>query len=409
MERQIRKISGIDYEKFCKLANSAFQGLNADKWLMNHIEETSKEHLYGVFKGDELVAGMRTLDFEVNYSSTPIKAGGVGMVAVDMMHKRERNAYQLLQYFLQLNEEANSNVVMLHPFKVSFYKKMGFGIGTKNYQFYISTREFPDYNEKGHLAELGLKDREGVLECYNRVYSRTHGMTKRFPFERELNRPFSFGKVIGFVDEGEVKGYFVYSIEEKDLYIHELFFESPQVLREISTFLHRQSDQINRVVMNSNSDELLHFVNSPESGQTTMVDFPSATDNKHTANAGIGVMYRIVNCINFFKDLQEKSHQFNPGVTLAVKFSIFDSFYPSNSLPFIVAFENGKIVKIEEKGSYEVEIKMDIAEFSSWVMGVKNAHFFLRWGLMEISDERYSSVINCLFQTDRKPVVAKGF
>ncbi|MGF2616290.1 GNAT family N-acetyltransferase [Rossellomorea vietnamensis] len=409
MERQIRKISGNDYEKFCKLANSAFQGLNADKWLKNHIEETSREDLYGMFKANELIAGMRSFDFEVNYSSTPIKAGGVGMVAVDMMHKRERNAYQLLQYLLQINEKANANLVMLHPFKVSFYKKMGFGIGTKNYQFYISPGEFPDYKEKGHLAELGLEDREGVLDCYNRVYSRTHGMTKRFPFERELNRPFSFGKVIGFVDEGEVKGYFVYSIEEKDLYIHELFFESPQVLREISTFLHRQSDQINRVVMNSNSDELLHFVNSPESGQTTMVDFPSATDNKHTANAGIGVMYRIINCINFFKDLKKKNHQFNPGVTLSVQFSINDDFYPSNSMSFIVAFEKGKIVEVNEKGSYDVEIKMNIAEFSSMVMGVENAHFFLRLGLMEISDSGYRKIINSLFQMDSKPVVVKAF
>ncbi|TYR74474.1 GNAT family N-acetyltransferase [Rossellomorea vietnamensis] len=409
MEKQIRKIAGKDYEKFCKLANSAFPGLNADKWLENHIEETTKERLFGLFKGDDVVAGMRTFDFEVNYSSTPIRAGGVGMLAVDMLHKKEGNAYQLLQYFLQMNEEANANLVMLHPFKVSFYKKMGFGIGTKNYQFYISPGEFPDYKEKGHLVELGVEDREQVLDCYNRVYSRTHGMTRRFPFERELNRPFWFGRVIGYVDEGKVKGYFVYSIEEKDLIIHELFFESPQVLREISTFLHSQSDQIKRVILNSNSDELLHFVNSPESGETTMADFPSATDNKHAANAGIGVMYRIINSVNFFKDLQEKNHQFNPGVTLAVKFSIHDEFYHSNSLPFIVTFENGKIAEVKEKGSYDVEIKMDIAEFSSMVMGVENAYFFLRWGLMDISNESYSRVINSLFQTDQKPVMVKAF
>lgn len=130
MDKQIRKITGSDYEKFSKLANSAFEGLNADKWLENHIEETTKENLYGVFKEDNLLAGMRTFDFEMNYSSTPIRVGGIGMLAVDMLHKKEKNAYHLLQYFLNLNSEAKVNLVMLNPFKVSFYKKMGFGIGT---------------------------------------------------------------------------------------------------------------------------------------------------------------------------------------------------------------------------------------------------------------------------------------
>jgi hypothetical protein len=61
MEKQIRKIAGNDYEKFCKLANSAFQGLNADKWLENHIEETTKEYIFGVFKGEEVIAGNQGL------------------------------------------------------------------------------------------------------------------------------------------------------------------------------------------------------------------------------------------------------------------------------------------------------------------------------------------------------------
>lgn len=409
MEKQIRKISGNDYEKFCELANTAFDGLNAEKWLKNHIEETTKENLYGVFKEEELIAGMRTFEFEMNYSSTSVQVGGVGMLAVDMLHKKERNAYQLLQYFLKLNAETKVNLVMLHPFNVSFYKKMGFGIGTKNYQFYLNPIEFPNYKQKSHLKELAVEERGQILDCYNRVYSQTHGMTKRFPFERELNRPFWFGRVIGYVEEGKVKGYFVYSIKEKDLHIHEFFFDSPDVIREFSTFLNSQSDQIKRVIMNSNLDEILHFVRSPESGEKTMVDFPSTTDNKHIANVGIGVMYRIVNCLEFFNELKEKNHFFNPGITLSVKLSINDNFFPLNSSPFILYIINGEIVEVREEGPFDVELRMNVAEFSSMVMGVENAHFYLKWGLMEISDESYIKVVNSLFQTDSKPMIFKAF
>ncbi|UOR12824.1 GNAT family N-acetyltransferase [Halobacillus amylolyticus] len=409
MEKHIRKITGSDYEKFNKIANSAFEGLNADKWLENHIEETTKENLYGVFKDKNLLAGMRTFDFEMNYSSTPIRVGGVGMLAVDMLHKKEKNAYQLLQYFLNLNSDAKVNLVMLNPFKVSFYKKMGFGIGTKNYQFYLDPNEFPNYKEKSHLVELTVDERGQILDCYNRVYSRTHGMTKRFPFERELNRPFWFGRVIGYVIEGEVKGYFVYSIKEKDLHIHELFFESPDVIREFSTFLNSQSDQIKRVIINSNFDEILHFLDSPESGETTMVDFTSSPDYKHIANVGTGIMYRIINCSGFFEELKESNHIFNPSITISVKLAIEDDLFPINSLPFILDIKGGRIVDIKEDGPADVELRMNIAVFSSLVMGVDNANSYLKWGLMEISDVSYIKVINSLFQTDSKPMITKAF
>ncbi len=124
------------------------------------------------------------------------------------------------------------------------------------------------------------------------------------------------------------------------------------MIREFSTFLNNQSDQFKRVIMNSNFDETIHFVDSPESGETTMIDFPSTIDHKHVANVGIGVMYRIINCLDFFKELKEKNHLFYPGITLSVKLSINDDFYPINTLPFILYIGNGKIMDIKESGPF---------------------------------------------------------
>ncbi|MFQ3544501.1 GNAT family N-acetyltransferase [Halobacillus rhizosphaerae] len=409
MPKQIRVIEGSDYAKFCTLANSAFEGLNADEWLEEHIKETPKEHLYGLFKGNQLHAGMRTFDFEMNYDSTPVQAGGVGMLAVDMLHKKEKNAYQLMQYFFKLYAEKQVKLVMLHPFKASFYKKMGFGMGTKTYQFYIQPKEFPDFSKKSHLKEITSAEKGELLDCYNRIYAQTHGMTRRFAYDRELNRPFWFGRVIGYVEEGKVKGYFVYSMQGKDLHIHELFFEAPEVIKEFSTFLHSQSDQIERVILNSNFDEIVHFVNSSETGETSMIDFPSATDPKPIAQLGMGVMYRLINCRGFFKELKDKNHQFNPGVTLAIKLTIADDFYPDHARPFILDIQEGKIENIREDGLFEVEVKMNIAEFSSLVMGVESVYTYLRWGLMEISNEKYKCVLQTLFHKDCKPMNTKAF
>jgi len=77
---------------------------------------------------------MRTYKFDMNFSQTPITVGGVGMLAVDMLHKKEENAFHLIKYFYKMNKEEGNNLVMLNPFRVNFYKKMGFGIGTSVHQ-----------------------------------------------------------------------------------------------------------------------------------------------------------------------------------------------------------------------------------------------------------------------------------
>lgn len=151
MGKEIKKISGNYYNEFSQIANAAFEGLNADKWLQDHIEETPNENIYGVFKNDKIVAGMRTFNFEMNFSHTPIPVGGVGMIAVGMLHKKERNAYQLMQHFFQINQEQDVNMVMLYPFSVSFYKKMGFGMGTRTHQFYLKSGAFYNFTNKGIL------------------------------------------------------------------------------------------------------------------------------------------------------------------------------------------------------------------------------------------------------------------
>ncbi|MGM0842764.1 MAG: GNAT family N-acetyltransferase [Bacillota bacterium] len=405
--KEIKLINKLTYESFCTLANRAFSGLNAHKWLKDHIEETPSESLYGLFKEDHLIAGMRTFMFEMNFNQTTISVGGVGMLVVDMLHKKEGNAYQLVKYFYELNKSKGVNLVMLNPFKVPFYKKMGFGIGTYVYQYYLNPNSFQDYSVKKHLEHLSYEDRALVLDCYNRVYQRTHGMTKRPSTDRELNRPFNFGQVVGYKRNNKVLGYVMYEAKEKDLHIHELFFETREAIEEISTFLQQQADQFHRIIINSNNDDLIHFVSSPESGLNTMLDTAPSVDNKHMVNLGVGVMYKVINCKGFFKELYEKNHQFG-NHSLNIKFEIKDDLQSEESKDFTVSFSHGEIKSFDEL-RVDTVIKMGIAEFSSMVMGTVNFRTLHKWGKAEVSNLDFVNQINDLFQTEERPTCTKAF
>lgn len=53
-------------------------------------------HYYGLWEENKLVGGMRLHDFEMNLLSKIIPVGGVGLVAVDLLRKKERIANRTL-------------------------------------------------------------------------------------------------------------------------------------------------------------------------------------------------------------------------------------------------------------------------------------------------------------------------
>lgn len=405
--KEIREINHSSYASFCSLANGAFPGLNADQWLQGHIEETPSESLYGLFKGNDVVAGMRTFLFEMNLNQTTIPVGGVGMLAVDLLHKKEGNASHLIKYFYELNKSNGNHLVMLYPFNVAFYKRMGFGMGTQVYQYYVSPSSFQDYSRKENLEHLNYEDRELILDCYNRVYQKTHGMTKRFPTDRELTRPFNFGKVVGFKHDDQVLGYVLYEGKGKDLFIHELFFETREAIEELSTFLHQQADQFKRIIINANHDDLIHFVRSPESGMDTMLDTAPSVDNKHMVNLGVGVMYRVLDCKGLLMELYEKKHRFG-SASLTIGFEIQDDLQGDESKNFNVTFSRGEIQHFYEQ-TVDTIVRMDISEFSSMIMGAVTFRSLYKWGKAEISNPTFVNQVHDLFYTHERPVCTKAF
>jgi predicted acetyltransferase len=114
-------------------------------------------------------------------------------------------------------------------------------------------------------------------------------------------------------------------------------------------------------------------------------------------------MYRVIDTESMFSAL--KDYHFG-GQDCAVKFSICDSFFPENNRSVVVHFENGTPVLDGDR--YDVEVDLDISEFSSLVMGVVPFKALYRYSLVHISDPDYVDVIHDIFQTE-PPVCTTDF
>lgn len=147
----------------------------------------------------------------------------------------------------------------------------------------------------------------------------------------------------------------------QNLEIHMLIYETPEALRGLMSFLSVQLDQVDRVVLNTQDDEWHFILKDPRNGVPHMF-----YTSQETNVQGVGIMYRVIDTRGIWDELA--GHSFN-GVSLRVKLTVRDSFVPENDGSVVVHFKDGK-PEVVDGGGYDVEVKLDVAWFSSLIMGV---------------------------------------
>jgi predicted acetyltransferase len=85
-----------------------------------------------------------------------------------------------------------------------------------------------------------------------------------------------------------------------------------------------------------------------------------------------------------------------------------DSFLPENSGSTLLRFEQGRGKRLDG-GKCDAEICLDIADFSSLLVGTASFASLHRYHLAEISDEAYVDPVSRLFAVEQKPVCTTSF
>jgi len=300
---EVRKLTDGELKEFIEIVVNAYPGVSKatpeykERTLQRFIHlqhEDPTIDFFGLFRERKLIGGMRIHYHEMNLYTHIIPVGCVGLVAVDLLHKKEKVAKELIEAFIALFLKKGVNLLLLYPFRPDFYKKMGFGYGPKNHQYSFSASSFPKGPSKAHLRFLTKDDQQKVLQCYTKYAKATHGMFLKTKAELDGMFTNPDNRLIGYEEDNEVRGYLLFSFEKKsstnfvhnDLHIKELIAESPEALMEIGTFLHSQADQVDRIIWNTQEENVHFFVNDPRNGTHHLI--PSVY---HESNrSGVGLM-----------------------------------------------------------------------------------------------------------------------
>lgn len=415
----IKKVPKEDLYRFIEVVSNAYPAFGiADEETKSRLtdrynviqNEDEFVNFYGFYNDrDELIGGMRFHDYQMNFRDQKMKVGGIGLVAVELLHKKEKIAKRMLEFYLDECEKRGEHLAFLYPFRPDFYKKMGFGYSTRMDQYKLKPEAFPYYGDKSHLRPLTKGDLAVLQTCYETFVDAHHGMMERTPFEWE--RLFKRGdlRIVGIEKNDRLEGYTAFSFQRahdvnqviNDLVIEEMIYLNRESLRELLSFFHTQNDQIRRIVVNTQDEAFYYLFNDPRNDTDMMI--PHVYHEMHTS--GVGLMMRIVNVETFFKAIPDQS--FND-TTLTVRLLIHDSFRTAIEKPLVVAFKNG-LPSVEQTNDVDVTLEMDIAEFSPLVMGAVRFKQLFNLGLVEVSNEKWVDQLDRLFSVPSKPICMTGF
>ena len=395
------------YPAYKDLSDEGIAGYR-NKYL-NSMKNDENITFVGLFEKGEFIALMKLIDFSMNAFGQMRPAVGLMSLAVHPMHKKKGAGLDMVRFFEKYTKETGAAVAMLLPFRIDFYRSMGYGYGTKLDEYRIPAVNLPKCEDTSKIKFLGLSDTEDMLKCQAEFASLNHGMVVKFEDEVRAMASDSESKRIGYVEDGKLKGYAVYSFASESevnytlnrIEVSELVYLEPAVLRAFLGFFRNQSDLAQNIVIRTGEEDFYHALPSAQDVSGNYIDFGFLQTNV----SAIGTMYKIVDLANF---VEVTSHRAFPAANLTVAFDYYDEL-AHRSESFSVRFEaepDGKVARWHVCSSDEpcdVRIKACLADISSLLMGSCRLSPLVRLGSAQLSDSGYEALLDSLFYYKQKP------
>lgn len=367
---------------------------------------------YGLFQDAILLGGMRLHDFQMTCFETPLLVGGVGMVAVDLTHKKAHVARDLISFYLRHYRERGAPLAILYPFRPDFYHAMGFGYGPKMNTYHVTPAALPARGDRSRVRFLSDEDHAAVVGLHNAVAARTHGMVALAPDVAPSYLARSEWRLVGWHGpDGALRGYLAFEFEVpnrhenfvlQDIIVQELISADSEALLGLLAFLRAQADQARAIVFHTLSDSFHYLLTDPRNGTARLT-----SQVYHESNTqGVGLMYRLLDVRRFFVALP--NHRFG-AESLTLRLTLRDSFLPEQDESLVVRFEQGAARLEPDDAPAEVELRLAVTEASPLLIGAVSLRSLYDSGLADVSDARAVSRLDALFRTERPPVCLTPF
>ena len=408
--RTIREVEENELDELLRITVEAFPGMKVSgpeerTRMLERLARVMKEpivHFFGVYEAGRLIGVMRFYDFTMRLHETDALVGGVGGVAVDLRYKKERVAADMIRFFLDHYRDKGAPLTALYPFRPDFYHRMGFGFGVKLNRYSFPPNALPA-RPKARVEFLSADDKAAVGDCYERFRLRTNGLLQLPPHVLDSLFTDPAMRLVGVRDGQRVRGYLLFRFDPaagdnwlaNDLYVRTMVYDDATTLSALLGFLRTQADQVQRVIYETQDDTFHFLLPDPRDGTGNLL----AGLWHETNTQGAGIMYRVIDTPRLFDVLRD--HDFG-GATATLGLTLTDTFLPENAGRYMLRVENGRATLVES-GAADVEIGLDVSNFSSLVVGAIDFARLYGYGLASISNPAAVPLVDRFFRAGQRP------
>lgn len=410
--REIKKLKKDQLKLALKVAANSYPsiGLYNDEKIEEYENIILKDfdnpgrEWYSLFDDGQLIGNMVLYNFDINYYDQQIKGKGIGFVATDLLQKKKAVCKDMLSYYLQLAQKEKKEMALLFSFRPDFYHKMGFGFGTRCFNYKFKPTDFPTCKTNYTRQYLNQEHKNELMDFYHHLFLNKHGIIPKT--EREISNMFT-GKnvVIGFRENEKLKGILTFYFttdpnnhEETDMHLW-ISYAEPDALREISSFLNSQADQVRYIHLYSQDEDFYFLMDDIRHKNLKLLQQPGF---HFISEQGMGILYKSLNSSQLIIKRPCSLSK------TKIRFILNDDFAQEKNGDFIIEWNEGE-AKISKGKKSDLTLEMKVSDFSSWIMNAINLKKLSEYGLLTCSHPDRIPELDRAFYHPDKPVCYTRF
>jgi predicted acetyltransferase len=290
-----------DVETLADLEYRAYRVSSVEKrreFFLNHPRFTLRDVRVAELDG-EIAAALVLYPLTAHVCGEPRPVVGVGSVAVSPEHRRRGVAEAAMRAALREMRQDGRALSMLYPFRVSFYRKFGYGVIESVHLFTTPASNFPSSDQARRVRRLRPPDRPHVQELYDRLAPRINFALARKPewWEQRLWTYPGEWVVYEGKRRGQIEGYLYYEVTSAGgpfklaITILEMLAASAEAHRGLLGHVATLADQVAEVQVAAPSDGVM--MSALRTANTTQ---PRTDLGAYSEAAGLhtGAMLRLV-------------------------------------------------------------------------------------------------------------------
>lgn len=420
-KREIKRLTPADMPAYMDIYLNAYpagKDLSKecyDKYYARNLqsmEEYDHVNFFGMFENGTLIATMKLIDFDINLFGEMRKAVGLMALGVHPLHKRKGAAREMVGFFEDYTVNTGAAVSLLLPFRMDFYRKLGYGCGTKLDEYHIDTQYLPEEKDIEGLRFMTKEDVDKMLACHTAFVCKNHGALCKFEEEIRDMKNDDDVRRLGCFEGDELKGYAVFTfVNTSDcnytlnlMDVKEMVYQDEKTLKRLLAGLRMQSDLAQSVIIRTGEPDFYHLLKSAQDMSGNYIDFGFLQTNL----SAVGTMYKIPDVESFIKASQ---HRKFPPENISVAFAVNDELSGAEkrfSLKFSTE-EKGRFSRWSYDPSESIWANADahlsckLSDFSSLLMGSAELGGLARLGVLKMDDLSQLRRLDYLFHAEQKP------